>query len=176
LPADFTLAEADKNSAQTLAAIHEECFPNYWNSEAFTDFFSVENTFALVAEIVTRDSCLVPCEEKKNTRVTSHEPLGTLPVGMIVYRIAGGQADILTLAVRPSWRRHGIADALLNEAMRHCEKLGAASLFLDVEDGNQAAIALYERRGFTHLRRRKLYYRQKDGSYTDALVMTRKFA
>ncbi len=44
-------------------------------------------------------------------------------------------------------------------------------MFLDVEDGNATAIQLYEQYGFTQIKRRKQYYRQKDGTFTDALVM-----
>ena len=133
-----------------LSRIHEECFPNYWNRDAFTNFFGVKNTFALLAEIVGE------------------------PVGMMVVRPQHEQADILTIAVRPAFRRGGIARQLLTHALDKAREFGAETLFLEVEDGNIAAITLYERAGFIHAGRRKLYYRQLDGTFTDALVMRRK--
>lgn len=136
--------------AELLAAIHAECFPNYWDREAFTDFFSVKGTFALLAE------------------------LGQELVGMVVVRPQHEQADILTLAVRPAWRRGGVARQMLAQALEKAREFGAQELFLEVEEGNQAAIGLYENAGFSHAGRRKLYYRQRDGTYTDALVMRRK--
>lgn len=145
------LESVGDEASETLAKIHEECFPTYWNIEAFNDFFSVVGTHAIIARIGE-------------------------PVGMIVYRVQFDQADIITLAVLSSHRRQGIAKALLEEALADIKKLGGATVFLDVEEGNDAAVALYETHGFSHERRRKLYYRQKDGSYTDALVMKKKIA
>ena len=97
-------------------------------------------------------------------------------MGMIVIRVQHEQADIITLAVRPEFRKRGVARALVEQALCDMKAQGATEIFLDVEDGNLAAIALYEALGFTRQRRRKLYYRQKDGTYTDALVMAKKIA
>ena len=135
-------------SAEALTAIHRACFPHYWDHEAFTDFFSVGGTHALLID----------------------------GAAMMVYRVQHEQADIITIAVLPEFRRHGLAKALMERALAHIRGLGASTLFLDVEDGNLAAVRLYEGLGFKEIRRRKLYYRQKDGSYTDALVMSRKLA
>jgi len=146
------LVQASPSDAETLSRIHEECFTNYWNISSFNDFFGVEGTHALLAVD------------------------GDIPVAMIVYRTQFEQADIITLGVLPGYRRKGIARALVEFALAHMKQLGAENLFLDVEDGNCAAISLYEAYGFTHERRRKLYYRQKDGTYTDALVMKKKIA
>lgn len=121
----------------------------------FTDFFSVSGTFAYV---------VLPFAGAAKEKA----------VAMIVYRLAGEQADIITLAVRPPCRRMGLGRRLMEHALQHLEGLGGDSLFLDVEDGNRPALSLYEALGFTQCNRRRLYYRQKDGSYTDALVMTKK--
>lgn len=138
-----------KEEAQLLSDLHRECFPNYWNIDAFNDFFSISGTQAVLA--------CVPD-----------------PAGMAVWRVQGEQADIITIAVRPAFRRQGLGAAMLEYMMGEIQGKGANNLFLDVEEGNTAAIGLYERYGFVQLNRRKLYYRQKDGSYTDALVMARK--
>jgi ribosomal-protein-alanine N-acetyltransferase len=142
--------------AELLTQIHRECFANYWNLDAFNDFFTVAGTYALLAEERESDS--------------------PVPAGMAVYRISHEQADIITLAVLPAFRRQGIARMLLIGAMEDAARLGAKAMFLDVEDGNTPAIKLYETFGFRQVNRRKLYYRQKDGSFTDALVMTKKLS
>lgn len=95
---------------------------------------------------------------------------------MMVYRVVHESSDIITLAVCHPWRRQGIANELMGRAMAHARVLGAKSMFLDVEDGNQPALALYESLGFRQINRRKDYYKQKDGSFTDALVMTCELA
>lgn len=148
----IVLKQVGADFADLLAKIHEECFPTYWNNSDFTNFFSVKNTYALLAW--DQD----------------------LAAGMMVYRISFEQADIITLAVRSPWRRQGVAKSMLAQAMAHCKALGAEKFFLEVEVGNQPALALYQGLGFTQVSRRKLYYRQKDGTFTDALVMSYKFS
>lgn len=148
----FSIRQATVADAEILTDIHKRCFPRYWNREAFTDFFSVDNTFAYLVE-------------DKN-----------IPIAMLVYRVACEQADILTLAVLSEWRRQGIAKILVDRMLGDCQKLGAKKLFLEVEVGNESAIKLYENASFKHTGRRKLYYQQLDGSLTDALVMSRKIS
>lgn len=147
--AEISIREASRAEAGLLTAIHRQCFTNYWNPDAFSDFFSVRHTYALLA-------------------------LAPEPAGMMVFRLQHEQADIITLCVLPPWRRGGIARKLLQAAIGKAKELGVKQMFLDVEDGNEAAFELYRQAGFTQINRRKLYYRQKDGSFTDALVMTRK--
>lgn len=143
------LREVTATDSPLLTALHAEGFAHYWDTSAFNDFFSVTGTVAIVAEID-----------------------GT-PVGMMVYRVVHEQADIITIVVRPAQRRHGLAQCLLQYALLASMAKGATQMFLDVEDGNIPAIQLYEKNGFSLINRRKLYYRQKDGSYKDALVMSR---
>jgi len=149
---EFRYRQAFAQDASTLAKIHEECFPNYWDSNAFTNFFGIDHTRAVLVEA---------------------GPAGAVQwAGMMVYRVVHEQADIITIAVRPDWRRKGLARDLMQVAMTHAKKLGAVGMFLDVEEGNIPAWRLYETLGFRQINRRKDYYKQKDGSFTDALVMT----
>lgn len=147
---DFSYHFVGAENSETLTKIHEECFPRYWDRNAFTNFFAVKNTFAVLVED------------------------GKTPVGMMVYRITFDQADVLTVAVRPAFRKAGIAKKLVADSLAHCAEIGAKKMFLEVEVGNDPAIKLYENQGFKHISRRKLYYKQIDGSLTDALVMSKK--
>lgn len=146
----FSVRQVSETEAGTLTEIHKKCFPRYWNREAFTDFFSVKGTCAFLVE------------ENEN------------PVAMVVYRVSFDQADILTLAVLPQWRRNGLAEKMLGEILGGCKISGVKKIFLEVEEVNIAAFNLYEKSGFKQIGRRKLYYQQLDGSYTDALVMEKK--
>lgn len=150
LPENFTIRQVNAAEADKLTRVHEICFPRYWNREVFTDFFSVKDTFAFLVEE------------------------GGKPAAMLVYRVAFDQAEILTLAVLPPYRKQGIARKLVEGMLEKCKALGVEKLFLEVEVGNDSAIKLYETSGFQHINRRKLYYQQLDGSLTDALVMMRK--
>mgnify|MGYP003393035951 CR=1 FL=1 len=150
MPENFTIRQVKEAEADKLTEIHVECFPRYWNREVFTDFFAVKDTFAFLVEE------------------------GQEAVAMLVYRVAFDQAEILTLAVLPAYRKLGIARKLVVDMLEKCKALGVEKLFLEVEVDNNPAIKLYENSGFQHINRRKLYYQQLDGSLTDALVMLKK--
>ncbi len=87
--------------------------------------------------------------------------------GMILARVAGDEAEILTLAVMPDSRRQGLGAALLMAAINQAAGCGAGALFLEVAEHNEAARGLYEAAGFHPVGRRRGYY--PDG--TDALVL-----
>ncbi|SPT52866.1 ribosomal-protein-alanine N-acetyltransferase [Actinomyces bovis] len=79
-----------------------------------------------------------------------------------------GDADLLTIATVPAWRRKGIGSALLDAAVEIARQAGCKHLLLEVRESNTGAQRLYESRGFKGLGRRRKYYLQP---VEDALVM-----
>jgi len=116
-----------------LAALHATSFPEPWSAVAIRDLFATPGVFAFA------DSD-----------------------GFILARAAGGEAEILTLAVSPAARRQGIGRALILAAAVHAQKLGADTLFLEVATGNEAARRLYAGVGFAAAGLRKAYYGAED--------------
>lgn len=93
--------------------------------------------------------------------------------GFIIGRAAGGEAEILTLAVHPEVRRRGTGRTLVRRFLQDCAARGADDAFLEVAAGNQAAIALYSAEGFAGTGLRRGYFLRPDGQREDALVMRR---
>lgn len=91
-------------------------------------------------------------------------------------RGAAGEAEVLTLAVDPGHRRRGIGRRLLDRHLATLAAAGVGALFLEVEDGNAAARALYAAAGFTEVGRRESYYRAADGTRPAALILRRRLA
>jgi ribosomal-protein-alanine N-acetyltransferase len=83
---------------------------------------------------------------------------------------AGGQADVVTIAVATGRWGHGIGSALLEALIAEAKRRGCAKIFLEVRTDNIRAQALYRRYGFTEIGLRRGYY-QPSGA--DALVMGR---
>ena len=121
-----------------LARLHALCFEDAWSAKALEELLKTPGTSAFAA---------------------SH--------GFILTRVAGDEAEILTIAVAPTARRKGEASTLLAEAMRDAEAQGARSMFLEVAAGNDAANALYRRFGFRTVGTRKAYYAPNE----DALIL-----
>ena len=76
------------------------------------------------------------------------------------------------VAVRPDFRRRGVADELLRAFLRLARTNRLAFLTLEVRASNAPAIALYRKWGFQEAGRRANYYEHPT---EDALIMTRKF-
>ena len=93
-----------------------------------------------------------------------HELVGY--AGLCAY--ASGEAYVQTIGVDPSRRRSGIGTALLVALVGEAVRRGCRRIDLEVRDGNDDAIRLYERHGFRRIGLRRGYY-QPSGA--DAVVM-----
>ena len=81
---------------------------------------------------------------------------------------AGGQGDVLTIAVATARWGNGIGSALLERLLAEADRRGCTEVFLEVRADNARAHGLYLRRGFTDIGIRHAYYQP---SGTDAIVM-----
>lgn len=75
------------------------------------------------------------------------------PVGVLRVGLAGGWGAVSCLVVAPSARRRGVGRALTRAAVDVAAASGAGRAFLQVNDGNDGALALYDRLGFTRVDR-----------------------
>jgi [ribosomal protein S18]-alanine N-acetyltransferase len=81
---------------------------------------------------------------------------------------AGGQGDVLTIAVAANRWGEGIGSALLERLLAEADRRGCNEVFLEVRADNDRAQGLYRRRGFVDVGIRRAYYQP---SGTDAIVM-----
>jgi ribosomal-protein-alanine N-acetyltransferase len=137
---------AGPDHADLFAALHAACFAAAWDAASFRTFLGQPGVIGLLAS-----------ENGK-------------PEGFMLGRCAAGEAEILTIGVLPARRRHGLGGVLL-DALVAVLPGDVTALFLEVADGNSAAIALYRSRGFHPVARRSRYY--ADGA--DALLLRRAF-
>ncbi len=78
------------------------------------------------------------------------------------------ELQLIWIGTRTEHRRRGVGRALLDQVVADVRGLGGRRVLLEVSRDNVAAIALYERNGFSVMRVRPAYYR-KTGQ--DALEM-----
>jgi Fur family ferric uptake transcriptional regulator len=130
--------------AARLAALHAEAFAEPWSEADMAALLASPGVFALTVGAA----------------------------GLILFRVAGGEAEILTVGTAPAHRRRGVAAILVLAASEMAAASGAQALFLEVAEDNLAARALYDRQGFAEVGRRAGYYGRGDESI-DALVLRR---
>ena len=94
---------------------------------------------------------------------------GDTLVGYIGVQTVLDEGYINNVAVRPKYRRRGIAAALISLLAEQAQAIGLAFMTLEVRESNAPAIALYEKLGFTTVGRRKNYYEKPR---EDAILMT----
>ncbi len=93
---------------------------------------------------------------------------GTL-AGYIVFSAVLDEGSVDNIAAAPAYRRRGVADALLGDALAKSRALGLAVVLLEVRASNAPAVALYEKHGFAAVGRRRGYY---TNPREDAILMT----
>ncbi len=148
--APLIIRPAEMTDAVAIAAVHSRSFDRPWGLMEFERLLAEENVVAHAAAGGTP---------------------GAAAEGFVISRLAADEAEILSIAVDPNRRCEGVARRLM-EAHREVLRFSRARvLFLEVEEDNAAALALYRRQGFAEVARRDAYYRKADGSAATAIVM-----
>lgn len=132
-----------------VAAIEAEIFTSPWSKQGFEETLPMDNVCFLVA-----------AEEQ--------EVLGYCGLYM-----AADEGEITNVAVKPEYRRRGVADLILTEILKLGEANKISQFYLEVRVSNEAAIRLYEKHGFKKQGIRKNFYQNPR---EDAYVMSRKQA
>jgi ribosomal-protein-alanine N-acetyltransferase len=130
------------------AAVHAGCFESAWNEAAMTEVLAMPGSFGALALV------------------------GDQPVGLVIVLAVATEAEILTLAVLPKFRRRGMASRLLAWAIDRLSGSGSQRLLLEVAEDNVAARALYGKVGFAQVGHRPSYYRRLAGTAA-AMVLAR---
>ena len=91
-------------------------------------------------------------------------------------RVTLDEAEVLTIATDPAYRRQGLARAALHEAEAQARTMGATQVFLEVAEDNAAAKALYALGGYTQVGRRPGYYIPQNGPPVAALVLRKSLS
>lgn len=127
------LRPAAEADSQTLAELHARSFAKGWTEDAIRQLLTSRGVFGFVTQN-----------------------------GFILARVAAGEAEILTIAVRPAARRAGLGRKLVLVAAEQASRDGATAMFLEVVTANTAAMGLYRSLRFAEVGRRKAYFEGQD--------------
>jgi ribosomal-protein-alanine N-acetyltransferase len=146
------LSEASSRDAAALAALHAAAFRHGWSEDELERLLT-------------------------DKTVIAHRAMaGPTLAGFILSRLAGGEAEILSVAVASSRRSRGLGRKLLDLHLRRLAGLGATAVFLEVDEDNAPARRLYARAGFRDVGRRPAYYARGAQPPANALVLRRDLA
>lgn len=115
-------------------------------------------------------------EELKNMLATYYvAKIESNVVGYIGAWMVIDECHITNIAISPNHRRKGIASKLVTTLLNNCNGHGISYVLLEVRTTNIPAQKLYEKFGFHVDGTRKGYYKNPDGTYDDAILMTKEF-
>ena len=135
---DYSILPLAPRHSQGLSILHHEDFIRPWTDHEFADLLSQGTVFGFAAF------------------ETGKGRAG--PVGFVLARLAAGEAEILTIAVARAHRRQGLGRELMDAVLRRLHAQRTEALFLEVDEANFPAIALYRRLGFQEVGKRPAYY------------------
>ena len=145
----YTIVPVTADHLDQMEEIERLCFSDPWSRRLLSEL--LENEAAATLAAVGEDGAVL---------------------GYAGIQVVLDEGYVHNVAVRPEYRRQGVASQLLDVFRRFGEGQGLAFLTLEVRDSNQAARALYARHGFVEAGRRKNYYQHPK---EDAIIMTLEF-
>lgn len=133
---------------ETMADIHAQAFSSLraWSAAEF-------------AELIRQPGTIITGDDR----------------AFALLRVTLDEAEVLTIATAPAYRRKGLARDALARAEDLAQDKGVTAVFLEVAEDNIAARALYARAGYAQVGRRPGYYLPKDAAPVAALVLRKAF-
>jgi ribosomal-protein-alanine N-acetyltransferase len=159
-----------------VADIEGQSFPTTWPRTAYRR--ELANRLARYLVLVDRSRTLVSAEEQEPHRrsllgIFRRKPDEELTtdfiIGYVGIWLMVDQAHIVAIAIREEYRRQGLGELLLAEAVEMALSNGQESVTLEVRRSNESAQALYEKFRFLKVGVRRRYYTDNK---EDALIMT----
>jgi ribosomal-protein-alanine N-acetyltransferase len=150
---DYAVEPLRAEDGAALARIHREDFAPPWEEGDFETMLGEDVMFGYKAVEVGKAR--------------------SGAAGFVLARNISGEAEIITIAVARAHRRRGLGRLLMDAVLRELHGARAEALFLEVDEKNAAAVALYRHLGFREVGKRSAYYRSAVGMPSNALVMRR---
>ncbi len=136
-----------KSDLIQISNLEKECFEDFWTLDMFESTLNTYNTIPLLCEIESKIAGYI----------------------LVAYVKGDDVADLMNIAVKKNFRRKGIADKLIENAVLIAKDKGIKTLFLEVRVGNIPAQNLYKKHNFKATNVREKYYDNQE----DALVMAK---
>lgn len=141
---------------QVMETAFDPAYGEAWNRRQISDALAMPNTHAL---LVDPDGNLI---ENRNSD----------PAGFVLTRAAPGEEELLLIAVKPGFRKRGLAKVLIDHLFIAARQRGAQRIYLEMRRGNPA-VHLYRKVGFEPIGERPNYYRMVNGDRIDAITFGR---
>jgi [ribosomal protein S18]-alanine N-acetyltransferase len=161
-PRAITIRPSEPRDAQAIAAMSRDFIESGlgWKYDAARVLRAMRDRETLA---------VVACEGAKGAVASSR----SVVAGFAIMEFGDERAHLVLLAVRPSHRRLGIGQRMLDWLLDSARVAGMASIHLELRAGNDAARRFYRAMGFYETVLVPGYYRSGEGRKEGALRMLR---
>jgi ribosomal-protein-alanine N-acetyltransferase len=148
----FKLRKFTQNDLRGVVHINSVCLPENYTDYFFMDLYQRFPETFIVAEENGEVAGYIMCR---------------VELGLSNFGFSGviKKGHIVSVAVLPQYRRKGIGEALITEAMKGMRLYNAKQCFLEVRVANTPAIDLYKKLGFQVTRTIHGYYADGEDAY-----------
>jgi len=144
----YNVKNLTSQHAQQASYLHAQCFKKSWEDSFFRNIF----------------------ESSGGVGLGAFGSSGEL-IGFCLGQWVIDEAEILTILVKKSERRKGVAFSLLSQMLTYLKQQGVKKMFLEVHEKNQSALSLYEKLYFKPVGIRKHYYLDTEEMPANAIVL-----
>ena len=143
----MVIREMKSSDVSEIAKLEVMCFSDPWSEKSIASELDNRLSYWLVAE---EDGVVV---------------------GYVGSQSVLDSADMMNIAVAPTYRRKGVGKMLINALTDHLVQKRIRFLLLEVRISNTSAIALYKGMGFEQVGKRPRYYHNPR---EDALILRKE--
>lgn len=129
------VVKLEKEHLGGIASLEAMCFSEPWSEQALE---------LLLGENAVGFACLDD---------------GGIPVAYVGMLTVLDEGQITNVATHPACRRMGLANCVLSALLAEARERSLAAVSLEVRESNTAAIALYEKHGFSVVGKRNYFYK-----------------
>jgi ribosomal-protein-alanine N-acetyltransferase len=155
----YNLRKFGLNDLQSVTQINRVCLPENYTDYFFVDLFHRFPELFIVAENAGEVVGYIMCRVETG--------LSNLGLGGLIKK-----GHVVSVAVLPQHRRHGVGEALVMRALEAVKPYNAKQCYLEVRVSNEEAIRLYKKLGFKINKVSDAYYRDGENAY----VMVKDFS
>ena len=152
---------ATKDDINRIALLELEIFSDPWTKEMIRADIEAKISRYIIADMI-KDGALESEEPGSSKKILE-------TVGYLGYWLVFDECSINNVGVVPGMQGAGLGSILMEKMLEETEALGARVWVLEVRAGNERAISLYKKYGFSSVGLRKKYYENGE----DAIVMHR---
>jgi ribosomal-protein-alanine N-acetyltransferase len=98
--------------------------------------------------------------------------IGDRIAGDVISRIVDGKAELASMATHPSYRRRGVAEALLAETVSRIKERGIYQIDIEVRKTNFIGQSFWKKMGFTIIGEHPGFYGDGEDAYKMRKLLT----